>query len=147
MREKIYIIGNDGHRTSLASLITASRSCTTNRRLGWRRASVKDCEPTPPPTSTTRELGGSVSHAYPKNLMHQQGGDRVKGDQPSRIASSGVMLATLTIAAPNLARRNLLSGFSNQLHISPSKPNALFRAVFVGSVACANSGSRSVSVR
>ena len=51
------------------------------------------------------------------------------------------------IAAPNLARRNLLSGPSNQLHMSPSKPIALFRAVLVGSEACPNSGSRSVSVR
>ncbi len=51
------------------------------------------------------------------------------------------------IPAPNLARRNLLSGPSNQPHISPSMPNALFRAVLVVPVACPNSGSRSVSVR
>ena len=50
------------------------------------------------------------------------------------------------IAAPNLARRNLLSEPSSQPQKSPSKPNALFRAVLVGAEACPNSGSRSVSV-
>ena len=50
------------------------------------------------------------------------------------------------IAAPNLARRNLLSEPSSQAQKSPSKLNALFRAVLLGSDACPNSGSRKVSV-
>ena len=148
-QEEVYMeIETDAHRTSLASPITASRSCTTKRRLGWRLASVNDCEPTPPPTSITSESGGSFSHPYPVGMMHQvRRWQTVESDKPSRSTSPDDMFVVPVIAAPNLARRNLFSGSSNQLHISPSKPSALFRAVLFGSVACPNSGSRSVSVR
>ena len=44
--------------TSIASPVTDSRSWITNRRCGLCLASVKDCTPTPPPTSTTSELSG-----------------------------------------------------------------------------------------
>ena len=56
------------------------------------------------------------------------------------------MFLNPAIAAPNLARHNLLSEPSNQFHMSPSKPNALFKAVLVSSEACLNSGARSIFV-
>ena len=58
----------EGHAlTSIASLTTDSRSWTTKRRCRRVVASVNECEPIPPPTSTTRELSGRFSQAYPNS--------------------------------------------------------------------------------
>ena len=126
-RQKYVILGRISGfdaRTSTASPTTDSRSWITKRRCGWWVASVSDCLPTPPPTSTTSEPSGIFSQVLPsmipiikiRLLFFSEPHYMIV---PSRMALE-VVASTLVMAAPNRTSRNLLSGRSSQLHMSSS---------------------------
>lgn len=96
---------------------------------------------------TLRKIFPGIPCRFDIYLVRSWGAMQRNEAEPSRMESAGVMFFAPFMAAPNRARRNLLSGASNQVHISPSKLCALLKAVLLDSYACPSSGSRRVSVR
>ena len=90
----------DEKRTERAVETTCSLSSTTTWMRGWASSTSTDCEPMPPPTSTSTEPCGRSSHENPIHRVNT-----------SLLAS---YWRVPTIACPN--HRNLLSfpGSSNQ---------------------------------
>jgi hypothetical protein len=77
--------------TSTAFPTTDSRSWTTKRRCGWWVASVNDCEPTPPPTSTTSEPSAMFSQVYPTMIsIYQSQMSFFKDVQDDRTFEDGI---------------------------------------------------------